>query len=169
MRVMVPVSLRSEAGSDGNEIGAMVVEVPLGDMPAVDRLARIYEQTKTLKSLSKSVPVPDMTQGSSLASPLVLMMGGRAASMAPTFVNTIITNVPGPQNPLYLRGRRMLRFGACIALWTPLKIAISVLSYDGTVTIGAVTDEATFPTVQPLLDAIEAGIEDLIEAAKALS
>jgi len=87
----------------------------------------------------------------SLASPLTLIMGSRMASTAPTFVNTVITNVPGPQNPLYLSGRKLHRLGACIALWTPLKIAISVLSYDGVATISAVTDEATFSTVRQTL------------------
>lgn len=169
MRVMVPVSLRPpdpEGVDRGNEIGAMIVEVPLGAMPARDRLARIREQTEAFKEMKRHVPVASMIKGSSLASPMMLMMGSRMTSTAPALVNTTITNVPGPQNPLYLHGRRMHRLGACIALWTPLKIAIAVMSYNGMATFNAVTDEATFPTVQPLLDAIQAGVDDLIEAAE---
>lgn len=169
MRVMVPVSLHPpdmEGSDGGNEIGAMVVEVPLGDMPARERLARIHAQTEAFKELKRFVPASSMTKGASLASPMTLMMASRVASTAPTLVNTVITNVPGPQNPLYLHGRRMHRLGACIALWAPLKIAISVMSYNGMATFNAVTDEATFPTVQPLLDAIQAGVDDLIKAAE---
>ena len=167
MRVMVPVSLRSEGSGrpDGNEIGGMVVEVPLGHMPAIERLNKIRSQTEAYKKLKSAMPANLINPGASLASPLTLIMGSRMASTAPTFVNTVITNVPGPQNPLYLSGRKLHRLGACIALWTPLKIAISVLSYDGMATISAVTDEATFSTVTPLLDAIDEGVKDLVRAA----
>lgn len=167
MRVMVPVSLGTGTGADaGNDIGAMVVEVPLGAMAPVERLSRIRAQTEAFKQLKNAMPANTINPGSSLASPLTLMLGTRMAATAPTFVNTVITNVPGPQNPLYLEGRRMLRLGACIALWTPLKIAISVMSYNGTATISAVTDEATFPTVTPLLDAIQGGFDELVRAAE---
>jgi hypothetical protein len=168
MRTMVPVSLNSNRDVvGGNEIGAMVVEIPLGDMPAVDRLARIHEQTGAFKSLKDAMPADAINPGSSLMSPMILMLGTRMAASAPTFVNTVITNVPGPQTPLYLLGRKMHRLGACIALWAPLRIAISVMSYDGTATINVVTDEGTFPTVTPLLDAIQEGFDDLLAAARA--
>lgn len=168
MRTMVPVSLNSNRDVvGGNEIGAMVAEIPLGDMPAVDRLARIHEQTAAFKSLKDAMPADSINPGSSLMSPMILMLGTRMAASAPTFVNTVITNVPGPQTPLYLLGRKMHRLGACIALWAPLRIAISVMSYDGTATINVVTDEGTFPTVKPLLDAIQEGFDDLLAAARA--
>lgn len=169
MRTMVPVSLHSstEGVSGGNEIGAMVVEIPLGDIPAVDRLARIHEQTSAFKNLKHAMPANLINPGSSLASPLTLILGSRMASTAPTFVNTVITNVPGPQNPLYFLGRRLHRLGACIALWTPLRMAVSVMSYDGNATINAVTDEGSFPRVAPLLDGIEEGFADLLAVAQA--
>lgn len=168
MRTMVPISLSNNRdGVGGNEVGAMVVEIPLGSMNAVDRLARINEQTAAFKNLKDAVPAASINPGSSLASPLTLMMGSRFASAAPTFVNTVITNVPGPQNPLYFLGRRMHRLGACIALWAPLRMAISVLSYDGNITLNAVTDEGSFPTVTPLLDGIQEGFDDLLAAARA--
>lgn len=166
MRVMVPVSLSSQrSGPQGNEIGAMVVEVPVGEMPAMERLERIKSQTAALKQLKSTVPANAITPGTTLTSPTTLMVATRIASTAPTFVNTVVTNVPGPQNPLYLSGRKLHWLGACIALWSPLKIAICVHSYDGEVTISAVTDEATFSTVTPLLDAIGEGIEELVRIA----
>ncbi|XBB69981.1 wax ester/triacylglycerol synthase domain-containing protein [Nocardioides sp. WV_118_6] len=168
LRTMVPVSLSSERTSTGgNEIGAMVVEIPLGPMPAAARLARISEQTAAFKRLKDAVPANAINGGSSLTSPLTLILGSRMAASAPTFVNTVVTNVPGPQNPLYLLGRRLDRLGACIALWAPLRMAVSVLSYDGTATINAVTDEGSFPTVAPLLDGIAEGLDELLLAARA--
>lgn len=169
VRAMVPVSLRSAGGAGGsggsadggNNIGAMVVELPLGDLPAAARLERIREQTEAFKRLKEAVPAPEINPGGELMSPLTLMLGTRLAAYSPTVVNTVITNVPGPQTPLYLSGRRLHRLGACIALWTPLRIAVSVLSYDGMATVGVVTDAASFPDVEPLLAGIRSGVRDL--------
>lgn len=166
LRVMVPVSLRSPeensaASQGGNAIGAMVVELPLGDLPAATCLARIREQTETFKKLKDVMPAPAINPTTDLISPMTLIMATRMASLAPTVVNTVITNVPGPQVPLYFDGRRMHRLGACIALWSPLRIAVSVLSYDGWATIGIATDSATFPDARPLLDAVEDALHKL--------
>ncbi len=167
LRTMVPVSMSSNReGVDGNQVGAMVIEIPLGTMNAVDRLARINEQTAAFKAMRPSVPADAINPGSSMMSPLTLIMGSRMASSAPTFVNTVVTNVPGPQTELFLLGRRLHRLGACIALWAPLRMAISVLSYNGNITLNAVTDEGSFPTVTPLLDGIEEGFDDLLRAAR---
>lgn len=168
MRTMVPVSLHAAKDNvnGSNEIGAMVVEIPLGTMDPVDRLARIHAQTASFKEMKNAIPADAINPGASLASPLTLMMGTRMAATAPTFVNTVITNVPGPQNPLYFLGRQMHQLGACIALWAPLRMAISVMSYNGMATINAVTDEGSFPTVTPLLDGIDEGFDDLLAAAR---
>ena len=166
LRAMVPVSLRSPGAPDGpaaggNDIGGMVIELPLGEISEMARVERIHEQTQAFKKLMAAMPAQQINPGSALLSPLTLILGTRMAAQAPTIVNTVITNVPGPQTALYLRGRKMHRLGACIALWSPLRIAISVLSYNGMATIGVVTDSSTFPDARPLLDAIEAGLKAL--------
>ncbi|HEU0191819.1 MAG TPA: wax ester/triacylglycerol synthase family O-acyltransferase [Mycobacterium sp.] len=166
LRAMVPVSLRSPnnrtaTATPGNEVGAMVVELPLGAIPPAERVSRINEQTKAFKQLKNAMPAQAINPGADLTSPLTLILGTRMAALAPVVVNTVITNVPGPQTPLYLAGRRMHRLAACVALWAPLRIAISAVSYDGVVTIGVVSDAATFPDVQPLLDAIGDGMTEL--------
>ena len=136
-------------------------------MDPLVRHERIRKQMETFKTLKNAMPADTINPGSSMASPMTLMMASRMASSAPVFVNTVISNVPGPQTTLYLDGRRMVRMGACISLWTPLKIAISVMSYDGTVTVSVVTDDASFPKVHVLLDAIQAGLDDIEAAARA--
>lgn len=168
LRAMVPVSLHSgqaDGGAHGNEVGAMVVELPLGDVTPSKRLDRIHAQTQAFKQLKNAMPANTINPGEGLTSPLTLIMGSRIASTAPTFVNTVITNVPGPQNRLYLAGRQLHRLAACIALWSPLQVAVSVLSYNGVATIGAVTDDATLPNVTALLDAIGEGMKEFEQAA----
>ncbi|MEI2649480.1 MAG: wax ester/triacylglycerol synthase family O-acyltransferase [Dermatophilaceae bacterium] len=172
IRAMVPVSLHSperEGIIGGNEIGAMVVELPLGTMDPLERHERIRKQMEAFKTLKNAMPADTINPGSSMASPMTLMMASRMASSAPVMVNTVISNVPGPQHTLYLNGRPLVRMGACISLWTPLKIAISIMSYDGIVTVSCVTDSASFPRVHVLLDAIQAGLDDIEQAAVARS
>lgn len=172
IRAMVPVSLHStqQVGVIGhNEIGAMVVELPIGPMPVAARLDRIRKQMQAFKTLKKAMPADAINPGATLGSPVTLMMASRMASSAPVFVNTVISNVPGPQTPLYLAGRRMHRLGACIALWNPLKTAISTMSYDGVVTVSVVTEDATFSVPGALTDAILAAVDDLDAAAAQLS
>lgn len=162
LRAMVPVSLRSGSGGPGgNDIGAMVIELPLGDVPATTRLERVHEQTEAFKQLKQALPAPEINPGSELVSPATLVVGTRLAALSPTLVNTVITNVPGPQSALYLAGRRLHRLGACIALWAPLRIAVSVLSYDGMTTLGIVTDSSSIRDVEPLLAGIASGVREL--------
>jgi diacylglycerol O-acyltransferase len=139
----------------------MVVQLPLGGNRAAARLQRIREQTAAFKSLKDAMPADRIAPGPGLTSPLMLILGTRVAALAPAAANTVVTNVPGPQQPLYLDGRRLRRLGACIALWAPLRIAVSILSYDGTAYVGVVTDRASIPEVAPVLDAFTAGIDEL--------
>ena len=125
----------------------------------------MYKRQEAFKTLKNAMPADTINPGSSIASPMTLMMASRMASSAPVVVNTVISNVPGPQQTLYLNGHPLVRMGACISLWTPLKIAISIMSYDGIVTVSCVTDSASFPRVHVLLDAIQAGLDDIEGAA----
>ncbi|HEU5268249.1 MAG TPA: wax ester/triacylglycerol synthase family O-acyltransferase [Jatrophihabitans sp.] len=168
LRAMVPVSLRAggsggpdNAVAGGNEVGAMLVQLPLGDSSPAARLQRIREQTAAFKALKDVMPANQIAPGPGLTSPLMVILGTRMAALAPAAANTVVTNVPGPQQPLYFDGRRLRRLGACIALWAPLRIAVSIMSYDGTAYVGVVTDRSSIPEVAPVLAAFTAGIEEL--------
>ena len=165
LRSMVPVSLRAPGGADagsappgGNEIGAMIVDLPLGRKTIPERLVSIRAQTEAFKKLKNAVPADRIAQGPNFATPAILTMGARASAVAPVLVNTVTSNVPGPQVPLYLSGRRLHRLGACIALWAPLRIAISILSYDGIVSVGVVSDSASIPDSWSVLGAVTDGV-----------
>ena len=156
---LAPVSLRDEPDTaGGNQIGGMPVRLPLGDLPLAEVLARVTAQTSAFKKLKDLVPADAMTDSSAFVTPALLISGVRAAAAAPALLQTVVTNVPGPQYPLYLAGRRLRDLSACIALWSPLRIAIGVLSYDGNLTIAAVADAATFPSVEPFLSGVAARI-----------
>ncbi len=170
MRSMVPISMHAadKVGVTGhNAIGAMVVELPLGPMDETERLQRIHRQMEAFRTIKHAMPAESINPGSALASPMTLIMASRMAATAPVLVNTVISNVPGPQTALYLGGRKLLRMGACISLWTPLKTAIAVMSYDGTVTISVVTDDATFSMPEALGEAVLRGLDALEDAAEA--
>lgn len=169
MRAMVPVALNSSGNGGGNDIGAMVVELPLGDMDVRERLTRIQEQTEAFKNLQRFMPADSINPGTSMASPATLVLGSRMAATAPTVVNTVISNVPGPQNALYLNGRKLLTMSACISLWTPLRSAVAVLSYNGLITISAVLDDAHLSNARELVDTIHEALDELEAAAVASS
>jgi WS/DGAT/MGAT family acyltransferase len=156
---LVPVSLREGTStSGGNEIAAFPVELPLGDLPAAEALRRVKAQTAAWKSLRDAVPAAAMTSGPAFTTPALLTMGSRMAALAPSWIHTVVSNVPGPQHPLYLAGRRLRQFSACIALWAPLRMAVAMLSYDGAVTLGVVTDLASIPDASPFLDGVTEGL-----------
>jgi diacylglycerol O-acyltransferase / wax synthase len=68
-----------------------------------------------------------------------------------------VSNVPGPQRPLYLAGRLLRQLSACIGPVGALRLAVAMLSYDGAVTIGVVTDQASNPDAVPFLEGVTGG------------
>jgi diacylglycerol O-acyltransferase len=109
VRSLVPVSVRprNEAGlavGDGtldNQVAAMFAELPVGIADPVDRLRAVSVQMAGLKESNQAVAAEALVSASGFAPPMLLALGLRAATKAPQrAVNTVTTNVPGPQLPL---------------------------------------------------------------------
>ena len=168
VRSMVPVALRQDnAGrTSGNEIAAMMVELPVGDLDEVERLRAVRRRTEAFKRLQEAVPAADMSSAAAFIPPALVAMGSRLAGMLPSYAQTVTTNVPGPQAPKYFCERRMTQLSACIALWAPLRIAISVLSYLGTLTFAVVVDRDSVPDADVLVKGAESAMSELLTASK---
>ena len=96
------------------------------------------------------------------------VLGGRvAARAAKRNVNTVTTNVPGPQLPLYSLGRRMLEIFPFVPLAGQVRVGVAMFSYYGTVYFGITGDYDTCEDIGVLSDGIEAGMEDLLHLARA--
>lgn len=170
VRSMVPVALRGAAAgrTAGNEIAAMLVELPVGDLSEVERLRAVHRQTAAFKRLQDAMPAADMASAAAFVPPAMVAMGSRLAGMLPSYAQTVTSNVPGPQAPKYFCGRRMTHLSACIALWAPLRIAIVVLSYLGTLTFGVVADRDSVPDLDVLMKGAESSMAELLAASRGL-
>ena len=172
VRTLVPVSVRprdtsGKAVGDGtyvNKVSAMFAELPVDiDDPAL-RLHVITEQMKDLKESSQAVAGEALTSMSGFAPPMLLALGMRLATRAgQRNVNTVTTNVPGPQFPLYAAGRRMIRAFPYVPLGGQMRLGIAIFSYDGEVNFGITGDYDSTPDIDVLAGGIEDGMTQMLK------
>ncbi len=170
VRTLVPVSVRARddrgrAVGDGtlqNRVSAMFAELPVSIADAGERLHAISLQMEGLKESKQALAGEALTSMSGFAPPMLLALGMRVSSHLPQRnVNTVTTNVPGPQVPLYVCGRRMLKAYPYVPLAGQIRIGIAIFSYDGDVNFGVTGDYDTTPDLDVLCRGIEDGIKQL--------
>jgi WS/DGAT/MGAT family acyltransferase len=172
IRSLVPVSVRkeSERGAVNNKVSAMFATLPVHLEDPVNRLHAVRSQMEDLKDSKQAVAAESLVSMSGFAPPVLLALGTRAASRAVghwsgASVNTVTTNVPGPQIPLYARGRRMLEAYPYVPLASPVRTGIAIFSYVGRLTFGLTADYDSIPDLTPLSRGIETGISEMRKAA----
>jgi WS/DGAT/MGAT family acyltransferase len=172
VRTLVPVSVRPRDASgravgDGtfeNKVSAMFAELPVSIEDPAERLHAITLQMEGLKDSKQAVAGEALTSLSGFAPPMLLAAGMRVATRAAQRnVNTITTNVPGPQFPLYAAGRRMIRAFPYVPLGGQMRIGIAIFSYDGEVNFGITGDYDTTGDLDVLTNGIEDGMAQLLK------
>ena len=166
VRSLVPVSVRreDERGIYNNRVSAMFAELPVGIADPLKRLESIRAQMDDLKDQKQAVAADALTELSGFAPPLFLALGARISARLPQrMVQTVTTNVPGPQKPLYAAGRRMLTAMPYVPLAGSVRIGVAIFSYDGQLNFGVTGDYETAPDIQILCHGIEEGVEELIK------
>ncbi len=175
VRTLVPVSVRprdtsGKAIGDGtleNRVSAMFAELPVDIEDPVLRLHTISAQMKDLKDSKQAVAGEALTSMSGFAPPMLLALGMRLATRAgQRNVNTVTTNVPGPQFPLYAAGRRMIRAFPYVPLGGQIRLGIAIFSYDGEVNFGITGDYDTTEDIDVLSGGIEDGMTQLLKACE---
>ncbi|HSO99594.1 MAG TPA: wax ester/triacylglycerol synthase family O-acyltransferase, partial [Solirubrobacteraceae bacterium] len=134
VRTLVPVSVRrpGEKGTYNNRVSAMFAELPVGIDDPVERLQAVTAQMDGLKRSHEAVAGEVLVSLAGFAPSLLLSLGMRAAFRVPQrSLNTVTTNVPGPQQPLFLAGRRMLEAVPYVPIANQVRIGIAIFSYDG--------------------------------------
>ena len=173
VRSLVPVSVRprddrGRAVGDGtlqNKVSAMFAELPVSIADPAERLGAVSSQMAGLKESKQAVAGEALTSMSGFAPPMLLALGTRLSSHLPQRnVNTVTTNVPGPQLRLYVCGRRMLKAFPYVPLAGQVRIGIAIFSYDGEVNFGVTGDYDTTADVDVLCRGIEDGIKQLLKA-----
>ena len=165
VRTLVPVSVRraDEKGTLNNRVSAVFPELPVGIDDPLERLGSIREQMDGLKERKQAVAAEALTQMSGFAPPMLLSLGARIFSRLPQRrVQTVTTNVPGPQEPLYAAGRRMTQAMPYVPLTGYVRLGVAIFSYVGQVNFGVTGDYETAPDVDLLCGGIEDGISELL-------
>jgi WS/DGAT/MGAT family acyltransferase len=167
-RVMAPVSVRNEGdqGALGNRVSAWVVDLPLGESDPRVQLDRIAEITAELKQSRQAVAAEVLTEVAEWTPGTLLSLGARNATRLLPF-NLVVTNVPGPQLPLYMLGARLLEVYPHVPLMDNLALGIALMSYDGRICWGFAADYDVVPDVADFARDVEDSFAALRVAASA--
>jgi diacylglycerol O-acyltransferase len=166
-RVMAPVSVRSseEAGALGNRVSAWIVPLPLASDDPREQLAAIAAHTAQLKEQRSAVGAEVLTRVADWTPSQLLALGARNATRLLPF-NMVVTNVPGPQVPMYMAGARLLETYPHVPLTDSLGLGIALLSYDGRIYWGFAADYDVVPDLAEFVDGTRASLAALLRAAR---
>jgi len=150
VRVFCPVSVRSDAsrGRIGNQISGMVLELPTGDLTMEERLRSIKVTTGDLKRTRQAVAADKLVGLADWAPPTLLVLAGRLMSNPQGGANINVTNVPGPQFPLYSGGAQLLEVWPFAPLYPSMGLGIAIVSYNGDAYFGLTADPGLVSDVE---------------------
>jgi WS/DGAT/MGAT family acyltransferase len=166
IRAMVPVSVRTEnqKGALGNRVSTMMAPLPVWCEDPVERLHRVSATMGDLKQSKQAMGAELMTQLADFAPPTIANQAARLQSRQ-RFFNLVVTNVPGPQFPLFLMGRRMQSVFPMVPLAKRQALCVGIMSYDGQVNFGLIGDYDAMEELEPLANELQSSLDSLFEAA----
>ena len=165
---MIPVSVRAdvERGALGNRVAAMWAPLPVGVLTRSPRLQTISAAMKDVKDSGQAVGAEVLTPLSGFAPPTIMAQAARLQARQRLF-NLVVTNVPGPQLPLYLLGRELIALYPMVPLAENTALGIAIMSYNGQLNFGLTADFDALADVETLVDELTSAIEELVGAAGA--
>jgi len=169
LKAMVPVSVRaeSERGALGNKVTAIYAPLPIGLDDPIARFRAVHESMRGLKESGQAVGAEMITALADFAPPTILSQAARIQTVQ-RFFNLTVTNVPGPQFPLYLLGRRLCHVYPQVPLAENCALGIAIMSYDGRIDFGLLADYDALPDLDELAAGLDAAIAELAAAAGAV-
>jgi diacylglycerol O-acyltransferase / wax synthase len=167
LRAMVPISVRTadEHGALGNRVSAMMAPLPVGRRDPLERLQAVTQTMRHLKASGQAIGASRLTDVTNFTPPTIAAQAARLQSYQ-RFFNTVVTNVPGPQFPLYLLGRQLLDIFPMVPLAANQAVCFGIMSYNGGVNFGLVGDYDSMPDLDALAGDLKASVEELVEAAE---
>ena len=168
VRTLVPVSVRrdDERGTFNNRVAAMFADLPMGIADPVERLAAVREMMGNLKEHHQADATQTISFLTGYTPPILLAAPARLfAGLDQHAVQTVTTNVPGPRQPLYAAGRRMLAAYPFVPLAGSVRIGIAIFSYAGNLAFGVTGDYETMSDIGVLARGIEDSVAQLMKAA----
>ena len=166
LRAMVPISVRTdeEHGALGNRVSAMMAPLPVWCDDPVERLRTVTSRMGDLKSSRQAVGASLLTEASDFAPPTIAAQAARLQSRQ-RFFNLVVTNVPGPQFPLYLLGRELQDVFPMVPLAKNQAVCFGIMSYNGRVNFGITADYDAMPDLEALARDTREAIDELAASA----
>jgi diacylglycerol O-acyltransferase / wax synthase len=167
LRVLVPVSVRGKGDRNtfGNQISAVFCPLPVAEPNPIERLRKVKEAMKGVKESGQAVGAQMLSKLGDFAPPTILAQAARLQAVT-RFFNIVVTNVPGPQFPLYLLGRRLLSCYPQVPLASQQTLGIALLSYSGNVGVGLLAD-LEVRDLAAFAEALTASLDELVAVAEA--
>jgi WS/DGAT/MGAT family acyltransferase len=168
LRALVPVSIRGEeqrGTMTGNQIAAMRGPLPVYIEDPLARLRAVKEGMDGLKDSKQAVGAEVLASVQQFAPPTILAQASRL-NFSTRLFNLIVTNVPGPQFPLYAYGRELLEVFPVAFLPSDHALAIAIMSYNGAVNFGLLGDLDALPDIESVADGISSQLDELVRLAR---
>jgi WS/DGAT/MGAT family acyltransferase len=166
IRALVPVSMQDEEAVAGNRVSSYLVDLPVGEPNPRVRLTRLSYAMRGIAQHGQSVGADSLIALTGFAPPTLHALGARAArGLSRRLFNLVVTNVPGPQLPLYAAGSRMLEVFPVVPLARGQGLSIGMTSYNGRVFFGLNAERDSVGDVAELADLIEQEVAELVESA----
>ena len=154
------------AGTYNNRVSGIFPGLPVSITDPAERLSAISAQLSMLKGSKQAVAGDALVKLAGFAPPMLLSVGARLAARTPQrALQTVTTNVPGPQYPLYVVGRRMVYSYPYVPIMGSVRVSIAIFSYCGRLFFGITGDYDTVTDIDVLRDGIEEGMRELVAAA----
>ncbi|MGH2952635.1 MAG: WS/DGAT/MGAT family O-acyltransferase [Solirubrobacterales bacterium] len=165
LRAMVPISVRSadEEGALGNRVSSFMAPLPVWCEDPLERLREVGSTMGDLKQSKQAVGATLLTDLTDFAPPTVASQAARLQARQ-RFFNLVVTNIPGPQHPLYLMGRELEAIFPMVPLAKRQAVCFGIFSYNGQVNFGLIGDYDAMGDLEMLAEDLEASIAELSEA-----
>jgi WS/DGAT/MGAT family acyltransferase len=174
IRTMVPVSVRakSQTGEATNRVSAVFVDLPVSEPDPAERIAAIRLQMDAIKQREGEQTAKLLGQLADYIPYTLFGPGERTlvrGADVPRYFNTVTTNIPGPQFPLYCLGRRMLSIHPYVMLAKDLRIATAIFSYDGKIYFGVTGDGTGIFDIERVCAGVASAVGRLSDVAPTVS
>jgi hypothetical protein len=155
------------AGTIGSRVDSILIDLPTGEASPRMRLHQIAYQTKGHRETGQAVDAPTLAGIAGFAPPTLHSLGARVASgLSRRMFHLVVTNVPGPQQPLYVDGAQMLATYPVVPLAAGQALSIGLTSYAGKVYYGLNADREAMPDVDVVGQCIVDALAELREAVR---
>jgi diacylglycerol O-acyltransferase len=168
LRALVPVSMRSEEdrGMLGNRLAVFRAPLPVYAHDPVERLRIVREEMAKVKQSKQVMGAETLVALNDFAPPTMLAQASRL-NFSTRLFNMIVTNVPGPQFPLYVLGRELQTVVPVAFLPSKHALAVAIFSYNGKMSFGLLGDFDALDDLEVVRDGLERSLRELVELARA--